>query len=720
MENLHAMAVERGIKRDEASWKDCCPPMGNRANIIAALRAHDEKDRPPTPRGPLVNPLAEKLPLVGAPVALPAGAPNNSHRGAFVINKPLPIALAAVDKENDVQRSMRHALLHAPPVVSSVADPITRPSSAEKPKASSPTEGLGAAMQRSVSSRTKPARARPLRAGDSPLRIALSGLTGYTSARQQGPSSKRIAPAPRKGATSKRSSPKDKENDVQRSMRNALLHAPPVGIHTTVPPMKKPIGALPNSSGQAASRVSPVDTENGAVQSTRKPLGAKRGLGALVSAGGKVNGGVDLWVHKPSVAAEAAAKAAAKAADSKAPSQPPSNGALGALLALDAEDSRPPSPKTLVEKPRAQPAKVEVHHDHARKLSEQLETKLAELRQVVEVVEAPPQGHAAVAAAAAKASAPSAYASAVGGVKEEAPSVEKAAAPATVSPGPALGSPPVAVAQLAPASTPPADELVAASTPIRFDLVAQSERKIFHSSPADDAPSTSTPIAPRRLETDPTPAGAATGEGGLGASLAFLDVFMDVAADRDDAAPPSSSTVAGWSNPSAATPPGESVSAPPLAEASSPAASAVFIPAPKLARTPPEPSGGLHPQVSPPLPFNRPKANMVMRKMTIPTGTRKALPSAAAIQGAAVGVSVGAREVTSRAVRHGKRLIHRSKPFWKTKGERVSKAATASAAPAQAPSMATALRMPLLSARGSNASGVDVPLGGATDRDFRV
>ena len=39
MEKLQALAVARGIKRAGVPWKECCGPIGSRANIIAALRS---------------------------------------------------------------------------------------------------------------------------------------------------------------------------------------------------------------------------------------------------------------------------------------------------------------------------------------------------------------------------------------------------------------------------------------------------------------------------------------------------------------------------------------------------------------------------------------------------------------------------------------------------------------------------------------------------------
>ena len=42
MEQLQSKAIKRGIKVPGKSWKECCGPIGSRANIIAALRKHDE------------------------------------------------------------------------------------------------------------------------------------------------------------------------------------------------------------------------------------------------------------------------------------------------------------------------------------------------------------------------------------------------------------------------------------------------------------------------------------------------------------------------------------------------------------------------------------------------------------------------------------------------------------------------------------------------------
>ena len=50
IEQLQAMAIERGIKRPGESWKVCCGPLGNRANIIAAIRRHEEGSGARTPR----------------------------------------------------------------------------------------------------------------------------------------------------------------------------------------------------------------------------------------------------------------------------------------------------------------------------------------------------------------------------------------------------------------------------------------------------------------------------------------------------------------------------------------------------------------------------------------------------------------------------------------------------------------------------------------------
>ena len=39
---LRCIAIARGIKRNGSTWKECCGPLGNRANIIAALKKYDE------------------------------------------------------------------------------------------------------------------------------------------------------------------------------------------------------------------------------------------------------------------------------------------------------------------------------------------------------------------------------------------------------------------------------------------------------------------------------------------------------------------------------------------------------------------------------------------------------------------------------------------------------------------------------------------------------
>ena len=59
IEHLQCVAVARGIKKSGESWQACCGPLGNRVNIIAALRRYDKARIHTTPgdRSPRTQPL---------------------------------------------------------------------------------------------------------------------------------------------------------------------------------------------------------------------------------------------------------------------------------------------------------------------------------------------------------------------------------------------------------------------------------------------------------------------------------------------------------------------------------------------------------------------------------------------------------------------------------------------------------------------------------------
>ena len=40
---LRRMAVEHGIKREGVGWPSCCPPSGNKTDIIKAITEHDHQ-----------------------------------------------------------------------------------------------------------------------------------------------------------------------------------------------------------------------------------------------------------------------------------------------------------------------------------------------------------------------------------------------------------------------------------------------------------------------------------------------------------------------------------------------------------------------------------------------------------------------------------------------------------------------------------------------------
>ena len=62
-ERLRDLAIERGLKKPGQTWKEACGPMGNKANIISALRKLDGISRPPpSPRPPVTPAVAVEQP----------------------------------------------------------------------------------------------------------------------------------------------------------------------------------------------------------------------------------------------------------------------------------------------------------------------------------------------------------------------------------------------------------------------------------------------------------------------------------------------------------------------------------------------------------------------------------------------------------------------------------------------------------------------------------
>ena len=122
MEQLRSLAIERGIKTEDASWRECVGGNGNRANIIAALKRADAN--------------------------VEQGSSTGVEQGFSTGVEALPVmssppAKAVVRKASPAQRASR-----------------------------SPFR----------STRRRPhSRGRPLRAGDTPLRLALTGVNALTS-----------------------------------------------------------------------------------------------------------------------------------------------------------------------------------------------------------------------------------------------------------------------------------------------------------------------------------------------------------------------------------------------------------------------------------------------------------------------------------------------------------------------------------------------------------
>ena len=45
LDDLKRLAEERGIKQPRVGWPTCCPPDGNRPDIIKALKKHDRVEQ---------------------------------------------------------------------------------------------------------------------------------------------------------------------------------------------------------------------------------------------------------------------------------------------------------------------------------------------------------------------------------------------------------------------------------------------------------------------------------------------------------------------------------------------------------------------------------------------------------------------------------------------------------------------------------------------------
>ena len=103
IEQLQAMAIERGIKRPGESWKVCCGPLGNRANIIAAIRRHEEGSGARTPRA-----FAMSQPSLAA--VAPVRRPLVVLKPAAVVPKfnAEPFVISSSAAAGDVSQAMSH------------------------------------------------------------------------------------------------------------------------------------------------------------------------------------------------------------------------------------------------------------------------------------------------------------------------------------------------------------------------------------------------------------------------------------------------------------------------------------------------------------------------------------------------------------------------------------------------------------------------------------
>ena len=103
IEQLQAMAIERGIKRPGESWKVCCGPLGNRANIIAAIRRHEEGSGARTPRA-----FAMSQPSLAA--VAPVRRPLVVLKPAAVVPKfnAEPFVISSSAAAGDVSQALSH------------------------------------------------------------------------------------------------------------------------------------------------------------------------------------------------------------------------------------------------------------------------------------------------------------------------------------------------------------------------------------------------------------------------------------------------------------------------------------------------------------------------------------------------------------------------------------------------------------------------------------
>ena len=104
LKELKELATRRGLKQPGVGWPKCCPPTGNKPDIIVALRRLDYAAGPQEPKSAASRATASSLDVTDSP---PAAPPTTSSRGSRLLPKTPQLAVDA-DQPASVLQDARY------------------------------------------------------------------------------------------------------------------------------------------------------------------------------------------------------------------------------------------------------------------------------------------------------------------------------------------------------------------------------------------------------------------------------------------------------------------------------------------------------------------------------------------------------------------------------------------------------------------------------------